>query len=56
MRFHGRDLRKGRVNLPGHTYALTCMTLNRTAAFAEWSSASLLAQEILRIGQSRSSP
>ncbi|MCQ4307927.1 transposase [Pseudomonas stutzeri] len=52
MRFHGRDLRKGRVNLPGHTYVLTCVTLNRTAAFAEWSSASLLAQEIHRIGQS----
>ena len=52
MHFHGRDLRKGRVNLPGQTYVLTCVTLNRAAAFVEWSSASLLAQEIHQAGQS----
>lgn len=52
MRFHGRDLRKGRLSLPGQTYILTCVTLNRAALFAEWPAASTLAQEIHWIGQS----
>ena len=52
MRFHGCDLRKGRVSLPNQTYVLTCVTLNRTTLFADWPAASSLAQEIHRIGQS----
>ncbi|MFL9814573.1 transposase [Stutzerimonas sp. VN223-3] len=52
MRFHGCDLRKGRVSLPNQTYVLTCVTLNRTALFTDWPAASSLAWEIHQIGQS----
>jgi putative transposase len=52
MRFHGRDLRKGRVSLPNQTYVLTCVTLNRAPLFSQWPAASSLAFEIHDIGQS----
>jgi putative transposase len=52
MRFHGRDLRKGRVSLPNQAYILTCVTLNRAPAFAESAAASTLAREVHQAGQS----
>lgn len=52
MRFHGRDLSKGRVSLPNQTYVLTCVTRNRTPLFSRWPAASSLALEFHQIGQS----
>ncbi|MFG3454065.1 transposase [Stutzerimonas stutzeri] len=54
MRFHGRDLRKGRVSLSNQTYVLTCVTLKRSPIFIESAAASMLAREIHMIGQSGS--
>lgn len=33
MRYHGRDLRKGRTSIPGHVYFITSVTHDRTPAF-----------------------
>ena len=52
MRFHGRDLRKGRVSLPGHVYLLTAVTLHRQRLFQEWPSALAVARELHLAGQS----
>lgn len=51
MRFHGRDLRKGRTSLPGHVYLLTAVTLQRQPLFREWSSALALARELHLAGK-----
>ncbi|MGE6531737.1 REP-associated tyrosine transposase [Pseudomonas sp. NPDC077382] len=52
MRFHGRDLRKGRVSLPNQAYVLTCVTLDRSPIFIEPDAASMLAREIHMTGNS----
>ena len=52
MRFHGRDLRKGRVSLPIQAYVLTCVTLDRSSIFIEAGAAATLAREIHMIGNS----
>lgn len=52
MRFHGRDLRKGRVSLPNQAYVLTCVTLDRSSIFIEAGAAATLAREIHMIGNS----
>src|SRR5690606_8010746 len=51
MRFHGRDLRKGRISLPNQAYLLTSVTLNREPIFGHWLAASTLAREIHLAGQ-----
>ncbi|WP_369958761.1 transposase [Pseudomonas benzenivorans] len=52
MRFHGRDLRKGRASLPGQIYLLTTVTASRRPIFRQWPSASLMAREIRRAERS----
>ena len=52
MRFHGRDLRKGRVSLPGHAYLLTTGTYHRQPLYRQWPAALALAREIQLATQS----
>uniref|UniRef100_UPI0035E42F3C REP-associated tyrosine transposase n=1 Tax=Stutzerimonas nitrititolerans TaxID=2482751 RepID=UPI0035E42F3C len=51
MRFHGRELRKGRNSVPNQAYLLTSVTLNREPVFEQWLTASTLAREIHHAGQ-----
>ena len=51
MRFHGRELRKGRISHPNQAYLLTSVTLNREPIFGQWLAASTLAREIHLAGQ-----
>lgn len=43
---HGRDLRKGRVSLPGQVYHITTVTHDRQPIFAELRAARLLVQAL----------
>lgn len=51
MRYHGKDLRKSRVSLPGHAYLLTTATRHRRHLFRQWSPALALARELHLAGQ-----
>ncbi|MFC3607816.1 REP-associated tyrosine transposase [Stutzerimonas tarimensis] len=51
MRFHGRNLRQGRVSLPGHAYLLSTVTRHRKHLFRRWSEAQAVAREIHLAGQ-----
>jgi REP element-mobilizing transposase RayT len=50
MRFHGQDLRKGRVSIPGHAYLLTAVIQNRTPIFHDWPVACLMSRALHRMG------
>lgn len=43
---HSRDLRKGRVSLPGHVYHITTVTLRRQPVFADLRPARLLVRTL----------
>ena len=49
---HGKDLRKGRVSLPGQAYHITTITLDRRPVFSDFRSARLLINA-LRAAQTR---
>jgi putative transposase len=49
---HGKDLRKGRVSLPGQIYHITAITLDRQSVFADMRPARLLINA-LRQAQAR---
>ena len=49
---HGKDLRKGRVSLPGQAYHITTITLDRRPVFSDLRSARLLINA-LRAAQTR---
>jgi len=49
---HGKDLRKGRVSLPGQVYHVTTITLDRQAVFSDLHSARFLINT-LRQAQTR---
>jgi REP element-mobilizing transposase RayT len=49
---HGKDLRKGRVSLPGQVYHVTTITLDRQAVFSDLQSARFLINA-LRQAQTR---
>ena len=49
---HGKDLRKGRVSLPGQVYHITAITLERQPVFSDFWSARLLINA-LRQAQAR---
>ena len=52
MRFHGKELRKGRTSLGGHAYLLTAVTQGRTPVFRDWSTACLMARLLDQMGSS----
>jgi len=43
---HGKDLRKGRVSLPGQVYHITAVTRNREPVFLDFLAARLLIQTL----------
>ena len=49
---HGKDLRKGRVSLPGQAYHITTITLDRRPVFSDFRSARLMINA-LRAAQTR---
>ena len=50
-RFHGKDLRKGRVSEPGRAYLLNTVTRGRCPVFRDWRLGRLVVRELRRAAE-----